>query len=523
MIKWWCKLKLMLATERGEKVNIFLSHDSLELKKRRSDRAESNTARFRCRFSTFWKNCQRFMLSDGQPDSTLSFTTQPFNSPPLGRPSHRTPRIRIAPFLSTLTRRRKIHIDPQRNLLTMASSSQSPLPRQPSYISSTRTSCHNLSASLGLTPNLSSIDAFLTSLSPTTFNHLRTQHGLNFPLRFPTPLAEVNFLSILSLLNAYSGYRTTFHTKTGIGAYQNIVRLMIGLYIGSEEDKMVGAKSMTAKGMAEMGEAKVVELLGVSVHEERPHETLPGVTVGVRGGEMLDVVQLIHSTIVSVGKGLLSRGKSSLGTYLVELLQEAKKKALSDGEAADFLTKSIAEDIPEFRDTHTVNGKEVYLFKRIFFLLHSLHLKFPNREDWALPNTYKILPMFVDNVLPTLCVWFNFFQIPTSSDPQMETLMNWVRTAHCNADLTREKLASMEKNHPGPKLTKDETYAIRAATLNVGQVVVERAKLLAKEREELKWLEELNEVDLDGYLWAVAKDDEELRKVPRLVFPSIHF
>ncbi|SPO30664.1 uncharacterized protein UTRI_05281 [Ustilago trichophora] len=413
--------------------------------------------------------------------------------------------------------------------MSSATISNNPLPATEEYIKATRESCLSLSKSLGLTPNLPSIDAFLRNLDQTTFEKLKTQHGLTFPLRFPTPTAEINFLSILALLNAFSGYRTAFHKATGMGAYQNVLRLMIGLYIsGSDagEDRLVGSSALTAKGMAGLTEAKVVELLGVSIHEEKEHDKLPGVTVGVRGGEMFDCVQLILSTINNVGKALLEKNVPSLGAYVVQLLEETKAKQLNDEEATDYLVKRIAETFPEFRDTHTLSSEQgdVYLFKRIFFLLHSLHLRFGNREEFAVPNTYKTLPMFVDNVLPTLCVWYNFLTIPTSPHQGMETLLNWVKRAHCSLDLPRSKLNSLENNIAGPKLNADETYAIRAATLNVGRVVVERAKQLAKEKDKsLEWLDELNEVDLDGYLWAVAKDDDELRKVPRLVFGSIHF
>ncbi|SPO31077.1 uncharacterized protein UTRI_05281_B [Ustilago trichophora] len=408
------------------------------------------------------------------------------------------------------------------------STTTNPLPPTDEYIKATRESCLSLSTTLGLTPNLSSIDSFLRNLDQATFEKLKTQHGLTFPLRFPTPTAEINFLSILALLNAFSGYRTAFHKATGIGAYQNVLRLMIGLYIsGSDggEDRMVGSSALTAKGMAGLTEAKVVELLGVSIHQEKEHDKLPGVTVGVRGGEMFDCVQLMLSTINNVGKALMGKNLSSLGAYMVQLLEESKAKQLDDEAATDYLARQIAETFPEFRDTHTLSSGQgdVYLFKRIFFLLHSLHLRFGDRAEFGVPNTFETLPMFVDNVLPTLCVWYNFLSVPASRERGMETLFDWVKSAHCNADLPRSKLDSLEENVAGPRLSPDETYAVRAATLNLGRVVVERAKQLAKEEATLAWLKDLNEVDLDGYLWAVAKHDVGLRKVPRLVFPSIHF
>ncbi|CDR88850.1 uncharacterized protein SPSC_05682 [Sporisorium scitamineum] len=414
--------------------------------------------------------------------------------------------------------------------------SSSPLPSTTDYIAATRSSCLEVSTALNLLPDIPSIDAFLLSLDHATFSRLCTQHGLSFPLRFPTPTAEINFLSILALLNAFSAYRGAFHRATGMGAYQNVVRLLMGMYISSEEDGVVGAKGLTSEGMVEVGEGRVVELLGVSVHEEREHETLKGVVVGVRGGEMLQVVRLIVDTLQGVGRKLVEKNFSSLGAYVVQLLQQTKSKNLTDQEATNYLVQQLATTLPEFRDTHHLptTNQNVYLFKRIFFLLHSLHLKFPNHHHPSslhIPNTTPYLPMFVDNVLPTLCVYHHLLSPPPTLPRNMQTLHNWITQNHHHHHLT--ELTRTNHDHTdqtivveGPQLTVDETYAVRAATLNVGRVVVERAKVLAEEGGGVggrEWLAGLNEVDLDGYLWAVAKDDATLRKVPRFRFASVHF
>lgn len=444
-----------------------------------------------------------------------------------------------------------------------------PMPASSETIRETRTSCRSVSEAFGLEPNLEAIDSFLTQLDQPTFERLCVQHGLSFPLRFPTVVGELNFFGILALLNAFSGYRTPFHKATGIGAYQNVIRFLIGLYISSSEaeDRSIGSAALTAKGMQSLTEAKVVELLGVSIHQEKQHDSLPGVTVGVRGGDMFDCVQLIRTTMNNVGSTLVEMGFNSFGDYLVRILKHATQECgdgdegLDDGKATDYLVRQIASDFPEFRDSHSFSApsppsstaeaaekgkqdksqQEVYIFKRIFFLLHSLNLRFgPQSQsqsqnsnqnagagrEWKVPNTLHVLPMFVDNVLPTLCVWFNFFHLspPPAGDDTKSTLYDWVQNAHIHADLSRQRLQQLEKNLPGPTLTADETYTIRAATLNIGTIITNRAHHLAqKNPAKHQWLENLNEVDLDAYLWSLAKDDPLIRKVPRLVFPSIHF
>lgn len=67
----------------------------------------------------------------------------------------------------------------------------------------------------------------------------------------------------------------------------------------------------------------------------------------------------------------------------------------------------------------------------------------------------------------------------------------------------------------GLSVSHEEAYAIRSATVAACERAVEIAQRMSGEREDKKWLAKMTAVDLDGYLWAKAKDGE-LRNVPRL-------
>ena len=57
------------------------------------------------------------------------------------------------------------------------------------------------------------------------------------PLKFPSVAAEVNLVSILSLLNFAHGYRVPLRRATGRGAYDSIRALIFSLYLsGDSED-----------------------------------------------------------------------------------------------------------------------------------------------------------------------------------------------------------------------------------------------------------------------------------------------
>jgi len=169
----------------------------------------------------------------------------------------------------------------------------------------------------------SSIKRLLLSPAFTTsFKRVSPIHGLAFPLKFPSVLAELNLLSILSLLNFASGYRVPLHAETGRGAWDSIRAFVFSLYLSSS----VGNDDLfSAKGMQAIDDAKVAELMRVNVHVERPHETIPGVTVGELGGPMHELVKLIVGTLNEAGEALDNMGYPDLGSFVVEALKEGEK------------------------------------------------------------------------------------------------------------------------------------------------------------------------------------------------------
>lgn len=403
-----------------------------------------------------------------------------------------------------------------------------PNPPLGSFIAAVRSSCAQVRQAAGIEPDMEHIDAFLKSLDKDTYIRLKEQHGLSFPLKFPSLLSELNFLGVLALLNGLSGYRTAFHGATGSGVYQNIVKLLFGLYItGSSEagSASAGSSFLTAQGLASLEVGRIAELMGVSLHEEKPHESIPGLTVGTKGGEMYDAVTLIVQVCNDTGTRLLQAGYPNLGAWTVETLNAAPKDA-DELQASEHFVEKLVTFLPAFADQFAVKvsadqpAHNVYVYKRAFFFLHSIYLRLNASADGQgirVPNTLKTLPMFVDNVLPTMSIWFGFFQPPSAPLPEFAGLFDWIANATQYAALPRDKLETMEKNQAGPLLDETQAYLVRAATLDIGTVITKRALQLAQQGGSFAWLHDFNEVDLDGYLWAVAKDDPLLRKVPRFM------
>jgi hypothetical protein len=71
--------------------------------------------------------------------------------------------------------------------------------------------------------------------------------------------------------------------------------------------------------------AKVAELMRVNLHVERPHETLPGVTVGELGGPLYELVTLITTVLNETGTVLVNGGYTNLGSFVLEVLEEGAR------------------------------------------------------------------------------------------------------------------------------------------------------------------------------------------------------
>lgn len=151
------------------------------------------------------------------------------------------------------------------------------------------------------------------------------------PLKFPSVLSELNLLSILSLLNFASGYRVPLHGATGRGAFDNIRALVFGLYISSSTGTGEG-DYLSARGMRDIKEHTVADLMGVAaaVHIERPHESIPAVTVGELGGPIWELVKLVTRTLNETGAVLTDAGYPDLGSFVLEALKEGEKEKSED-------------------------------------------------------------------------------------------------------------------------------------------------------------------------------------------------
>ncbi|KAI0644600.1 hypothetical protein C8Q79DRAFT_972727 [Trametes meyenii] len=403
-----------------------------------------------------------------------------------------------------------------------------PLPPPGEYIKAVRETSRaaRTKANISITPE--SIKRLLLSPAFTsTFERLRVAHGMAMPLNFPSVASELNVLSVLSLLNFASGYRVPLHQATGRGAFDNIRAFVFSAFISSS----TGAGDyFSARGMQNMTETTVADLMNVTdaIHVERPHEQIPGLTVGELGGPVWEVVQLIAKTLKETGDALVAGGYPDLGNFVLEALKEGEKAKKAGGDEAEVTVERLIRGIPAFQDMALVYGEPVYCFKKALLTLHAVALRFGNSDSPSVPvPRTSHLPIFSDNVIPSLLVHLGVIDLSNADAslglPQLfpdaqspEKLYRLLDAAEPTAPADK-KAKNKEVPKEGPLLTVEQAYVLRAAAIDACELIVETAKELdtSKASEDLSWLKDITLPELDAWIWAVAKDRPDYRKLER--------
>jgi len=397
----------------------------------------------------------------------------------------------------------------------------SDLPPSGIFIQSVRDSSRSLRLAAGISIRPESIHRLLLSPAFTdSYKRVSTIHGLAMPLNFPSVLAELNLLSILSLLNFASGYRLPLHVETGRGAWDSIRAFVFSLYLTSSVGE---GDLLSAKGMCAIGDAKVAELMRVNIHIERPHESLPFVTVGELGGPLYELVKLITGILNETGEILDNLGYPDLGSFVLEALKEASTEGNADAEA-EVVLERLVRAIPGFRDFSAVNGEPIYCFKKALFLIHAVVIRFGSISPppFPIPSTSHF-PVFSDNVIPSLLIHLGVIDL--SASPSLSSLFPQAGAEESLASLLGKPPPQSEEAKllpkEGPVVTSGQAYILRAAAIDACELIVETARSL--DVPDIDWLKEIRPTALDFFLWSIAKDRPDYRKLERFVLRNTVF
>ncbi|KAL4241240.1 Queuosine 5'-phosphate N-glycosylase/hydrolase [Abortiporus biennis] len=413
----------------------------------------------------------------------------------------------------------------------MSQPSSTPFPSTGGFVEAVRSSSRSLRQRANITITEDSIKRILLSPAFTdTFARLKTAHGMVLPLNFPSVLAELNVLCILSLLNFASGYRVPLHVASGRGAFDTIRALIFSMFITSDTE----GDHLSAKGMQTITEGQVADFMGLAnkVHEEKDHDEIPGVKIGQLGGPVWELVQLVTMVMKETGDILVKNGYQNLGAFVVEALEKGEKEAKGDPERmCDFVLERFIRAFPAFQDMTTVQGEPVYCFKKALLTLHAIVLRFGSLSPapFPIPQTTN-LPVFSDNVIPSLLIHLGVIDLSTSNpsyrlntlfpDSQNKEKLDSLLAA---APLHRDERESQHITPPkeGPLLTTEQAFTLRAAAIDACELIVETAKKLTdddlkqSDGKDLGWLKNITLPEIDAWIWAVAKDRSDYRQLER--------
>ncbi|KAF8482981.1 hypothetical protein DFH94DRAFT_627090 [Russula ochroleuca] len=432
-----------------------------------------------------------------------------------------------------------------------------PFPPSGRFVEYVRGSSRALTQAEAVTISNANIERLLLSPAFTETYHriTATSHGLAFPLNFPSSLSELNLLSILALLNMASGYRVPLHRETGRGAWDSIRAFVLGLYLSSATDGE--GDLLSAMGMQTLSEAKIAELLGVSLHTERQHERIHGLTIGQVGGPGWELVQLLKTLLDETGKVLVNGGYPNLGSFVAEALKEGARVAHDKGDpavAADVVLEQLVRAVPGFQDMSIVNNQPIYCFKKALFLINAIAIRFAAKRErnddaslsessappFPIPHASH-LPVFADNVLPSILIHLGVIDLSTTSCTltlaNIFPAIDGAAAAATAADPALLLLAAAPEPRAqartgeevvvpvvdGPVLTPAQTYVLRAAAIEACERIVSHAHAMGAAGRGAPWLKDLALPDLDNWLWAVAKDRPDYRALPRFVLRNTPF
>lgn len=181
----------------------------------------------------------------------------------------------------------------------------------------------------------------------------------------------------------------------------------------------------------------------------------------------------------------------------------------------------------------------IYCFKKALLTLHAITLRYSQKPESSIPvPRTERLPIFSDNVIPSLLVHLGVIDLSTS------TPSSGLRDVFTSAG-TKETLdlllgasppppagdqaAKKEPPREGPVLTAEQAFTLRAAAIDACELIVRTAESLQEEdlRSEdgtdLCWLKGITLPELDAWIWAVAKDRTDYRALERFVLRGSTF
>ncbi|UZJ54608.1 hypothetical protein CBS101457_003928 [Exobasidium rhododendri] len=378
-----------------------------------------------------------------------------------------------------------------------------------------RSSCNAVRRANGIELDDKAIDDFILHTLPadlTTNSKKWLESGYKLPLAYPSLHAELNVICHLCFLNSLSGYREAFHQNTGQGAHKNIVQIVLSCYLSDPAGD--SNAPLSANTLVALNPMALLDILRLETHVESKHPLIPATILGKRRrDDLYEALEVLCIAANDTGKRLNEMNCPDLGSFVERSLKEANTEGKTEEEKAALFATKLITALPAFNDSYKfTDGSTVHIHKRALLLLSWLRAAFHATANAPPIPSPDVLPAFIDNVIPSLLVFWGIIDLNNAKD---DTLRQWARTGRQVVE--NESLQSDGKAIviPGPTLSHEQAYIIRAAALDACRAIKDRCVQLAREGRASS-LSTINEALIDGFIWTQAKVPS-LRNIPRLV------
>jgi len=290
---------------------------------------------------------------------------------------------------------------------------------------------------------------------------------------------EVNFLSVLHLLNFGSGFRAQLHAAVDMGANDTVHRGMIGIRLGGH--------ALNAEGLLKFSPEIIENSFGIKASTMK---ALPGYPAEISSeGPLHGFVHGLVGAAKSTGEALKLQRKRSLGEFVLDVLEAHPCSAAA-------LVTALVERLPGFADvavyTHKMpedgagtsagHGLDAAFYKKAQMLALALWRRFKKEQ----PRLFEFrdiaeLTVGADNVLPAVLRELGVISVDESV------------------------AQAITENRP---LSRNAEIALRAVAVDACEKIVAAVRNAGGE---------LMPCELDAYLWGTLGKQERFRKLERHV------
>lgn len=181
----------------------------------------------------------------------------------------------------------------------------------------------------------------------------------------------------------------------------------------------------------------------------------------------------------------------------------------------------------------------IYCFKKALFLIHAIKIRF-GTTDTPTCSTDDF-PIFSDNVIPSLLVYLGIIRLDQATTLGLSTLFDsseinqpslFESAPVAESPAAASASAAPPRYEDGPVLNGDQAYVLRAAAIHACERIVTVAHSTPATvssdggltlTNPPEWVRKIALPEVDLWLWAVAKDRPDYRRLGRFVLRDTVF